>query len=133
MTTATDVPTAVTTQVYRVYINAPRERVWQAITDPEWTVRYGYGGRAEYDPRVNPGWHYRGKRVVQFWKAEDRPGTVVRVNARRTYWMSDAPIPGGIAFENFEMEAPFRAGQEFTFGAEVDGGKQAATPAGPRP
>ncbi len=60
MTTATDVPTAVTTQVYRVYIKAPRERVWQAITDPEWTVRYGYGGRAEYDPDLRPGATYRG-------------------------------------------------------------------------
>ncbi|MFL5766476.1 MAG: SRPBCC domain-containing protein [Actinomycetota bacterium] len=60
MTTATDVPTAVATQVYRVYIKAPRERVWQAITDPEWTVRYGYGGRAEYDPGLRPGARYRG-------------------------------------------------------------------------
>ena len=60
MTTATDVPTAVTTQVYRVYIRASRERVWQAITDPEWTVRFGYGGRAEFDPDLRPGATYRG-------------------------------------------------------------------------
>src|SRR4051812_45747295 len=60
MTMATDATTAVTTQVYRVYIKAPRERVWQAITDPEWTVRYGYGGRAEYEPDLRPGAAYRG-------------------------------------------------------------------------
>ena len=41
---------------------------------------------------------------------------VVRVNGRQTYWASDAPIPGGVAFENFELEAPFVAGQEFCFG-----------------
>jgi uncharacterized protein YndB with AHSA1/START domain len=60
MTTATDASTTVTTQVFRVYIKASRERVWRAITDPEWTVRYGYGGRAEFDPDLRPGARYRG-------------------------------------------------------------------------
>lgn len=50
--------TSVTTQVYRVYIKAPPEAVWDAITKPEWTDRYGYGGRAEFDLR--PGGAYRG-------------------------------------------------------------------------
>jgi uncharacterized protein YndB with AHSA1/START domain len=50
--------TTVTTQVYRVYIKATPEAVWTAITDPDWTQRYGYGGRAEYDLR--PGGAYRG-------------------------------------------------------------------------
>ena len=40
-----------TTQVYRVYIRTTPERVWDAITKPEWTERYGYGGRASYDLR----------------------------------------------------------------------------------
>jgi uncharacterized protein YndB with AHSA1/START domain len=31
-----------TTQVYRVFIKAPVEKVWTAITDPEWNQRYGY-------------------------------------------------------------------------------------------
>jgi uncharacterized protein YndB with AHSA1/START domain len=53
MTTTTNV----TTQVYRVYIKATRQAVWDAITKPEWTERYGYGGRAEYDLR--PGGAYR--------------------------------------------------------------------------
>ena len=26
------------------------------------------------------------------------------------------PIPGGVAFENVELVAPFRSGQEFVFG-----------------
>jgi len=54
-TTAT---TPATTQVYRVYIRATPQAVWDAITKPEWTERYGYGGRAEYDLR--PGGVYRG-------------------------------------------------------------------------
>jgi uncharacterized protein YndB with AHSA1/START domain len=45
------------TQVYRVEIKATPEAIWQAITDPEWTQKYGYGGRSEYDLR--PGGAYR--------------------------------------------------------------------------
>ena len=52
------VPPSVTTQVYRVYIKAPPEAVWDAITKPEWTERYGYRGRSEYDLR--PGGSFRG-------------------------------------------------------------------------
>jgi uncharacterized protein YndB with AHSA1/START domain len=40
---------ATTTQVHRVYIRATPERIWQAITDPEWNGRYGYSAPAEYD------------------------------------------------------------------------------------
>jgi uncharacterized protein YndB with AHSA1/START domain len=50
--------TTATTQIYRVYIKAKPEAVWDAITKPEWTERYGYGGQADYDLR--PGGHYRG-------------------------------------------------------------------------
>ena len=55
MTSATQ--TATTTQVYRVYIKATPEAIWDAITKPEWTDRYGYGGLPEYDLR--PGAPYR--------------------------------------------------------------------------
>lgn len=48
---------AVTTQVYRVYIKATPQQVWDAITKPEWTDRYGYGGLANYDLR--PGAPYQ--------------------------------------------------------------------------
>jgi uncharacterized protein YndB with AHSA1/START domain len=43
--------TTVTTQVYRVYIRATPEAIWDAITKPEWTERYGYAGLADYDLR----------------------------------------------------------------------------------
>jgi len=57
MTTTT---TNVGTQVYRVYIRATPQAIWDAITSPEWTARYGYGGRAEWDPELKPGATYRG-------------------------------------------------------------------------
>jgi uncharacterized protein YndB with AHSA1/START domain len=53
----TTTQTAVTTQVYQVYIKATPERIWDAITKPEWTDRYGYGGRTEFDLR--PGATFR--------------------------------------------------------------------------
>ena len=56
MTTTTE--TAVTTQVYRVYIKATPEAIWDAITKPEWTQKYGYQAPVEYDLR--PGGVYRG-------------------------------------------------------------------------
>ena len=49
--------TGTTTQVFRVYIKTSAQAVWDAITKPEWTERYGYGGRPEYDLR--PGRPYR--------------------------------------------------------------------------
>ncbi|MGP4102879.1 ArsR/SmtB family transcription factor [Nonomuraea sp. KM90] len=50
--------TAQTVQVYQVYIKATPQAIWDAITKPEWTRKYGYGGAVEYDLR--PGGTYRG-------------------------------------------------------------------------
>ncbi len=41
-TTASD--TFVETQVNKIYIRATPQAIWDAITKPEWTERYGYGG-----------------------------------------------------------------------------------------
>lgn len=51
--------TETTVQVYRVYIRASADAIWDAITKPEWTARYGYGGLSEYDLR--PGGAYLGR------------------------------------------------------------------------
>jgi hypothetical protein len=40
----------------------------------------------------------------------------VAVNGRYTYWRTRQPIPGGIAFENFELRERFHQGQRFVFG-----------------
>ena len=50
--------TTETTQVYRVYIKATPEAVWEAITQPDWTEQYLYQTRVDYDMR--PGGEYRG-------------------------------------------------------------------------
>ncbi|MEU8636820.1 SRPBCC domain-containing protein [Amycolatopsis sp. NPDC048633] len=41
-----------TVQVHRVYIKATPERIWEAITKPEWTQKYGYTGLADFDLKV---------------------------------------------------------------------------------
>lgn len=64
-------------------------------------------------------WDYKGTKVTQYWRkpaAEVNAGLKCAVNARFTYWMGKQPIPGGIAFENFELREPFRSGQSFVFG-----------------
>ena len=50
--------TAVTTKVYRVYIKATPQAIWDAITKPEWTQRYGYRGIIDYE-ELRPGATYR--------------------------------------------------------------------------
>jgi uncharacterized protein YndB with AHSA1/START domain len=55
MATALDQTT--TTQVYRIFIRATPEQIWDAITKPEWNARYGYRCPGEYDLR--PGGAYR--------------------------------------------------------------------------
>ncbi len=54
---STTTASTVTTQVYRVYIKATPQAIWDAITKPEWSERYGFGGRVEIDLR--PGGVYR--------------------------------------------------------------------------
>jgi uncharacterized protein YndB with AHSA1/START domain len=51
--------TTETTQVYRVYIKTTPQAIWDAITKPEWTERYGYHGRAQWDPELRAGATYR--------------------------------------------------------------------------
>jgi hypothetical protein len=75
---------------------------------------------AKYGKDVPSWWRYEGKPATQYWRAARQKGLVVRVNGRKTFWGTKAEIPGGVAFENFELEAPFKAGQEFHFGVTPD-------------
>ena len=74
------------------------------------------------------GWRYRPfYQLTQYWRAPaagtDSASLQVRVNARSKYWGGDSPdpsryinIPGGPAFENFELREKFLKGQTFIFG-----------------
>jgi uncharacterized protein YndB with AHSA1/START domain len=68
MTSRTEAGT--TAQVYRVYIKATPEAIWDAITKPEWTERYGYGGIAEYDLRRGGAYRARSSEAMRREGAE---------------------------------------------------------------
>ena len=108
MTTAT----ATTTQVYQVFIRATPEQVWQALVDPDWTQRYFYGTRAEYDLR--PGGRFRSvggdsgepmmegevleveppRKLVQTWRFLYDPELAAEGFTRVTYELEEAE--GGV-------------------------------------
>ncbi len=62
------------THVYRVYIKATPQAIWDAITKPEWNQRYGYCSPSEYELR--PGGKYRGL-ASEAMKAYGGPDVVV--------------------------------------------------------
>jgi len=64
-----------TVQVYRVYIKASPEAIWDAITRPEWTARYGYTGYVDYELR--PGGAYKVRPTEQFRAGAEAQGNVL--------------------------------------------------------
>ncbi len=72
---------------------------------------------AEYEPGTPWHWRYTGEVATQYWRHDDpHPQVHASVNGRMIYWGTESTIPGGIAFENFELIEPFREGAEFWFG-----------------
>lgn len=90
-----------------------------------------------YQPKSN--WRYRPPfELMQYWRVDSGGydhSLKVRVNGRAKYWAGGSDdkskyldIPGGPAFENFELRENYHAGQKFYFGLslktpdELDGG-----------
>lgn len=72
---------------------------------------------ASYEQSTANHWKYYGKKATQYWYCKDQDEDLEGlVNGRYTYWASRSPIPGGIAFENFELKAPFKEGKTYVFG-----------------
>jgi len=70
-------------------------------------------------PKARFWWWYRGEPVTQYWKKPKgtwRDDLRVKVNGRYCYWQSRDPIPGGVAFENFELNERYYSNQVFVFG-----------------
>jgi hypothetical protein len=65
-------------------------------------------------------WAYKGVNFQQYWRQPDPvdEDLVASVNGRKTYWKRQTELPGGPAFENFELQAQFYPGQTFIFGVK---------------
>jgi uncharacterized protein YndB with AHSA1/START domain len=79
-------------QVHSVYIKASAERIWQAITDPEWNGRYGYSAPSTFELR--PGGDFRAV-----------PGPGMIEGARRMGWPLPETVVDG---EVLEVDPPRR-------------------------
>ncbi|HLV04427.1 SRPBCC domain-containing protein [uncultured Georgenia sp.] len=89
-----------TTVVHTIYIAAPAQRVWDAITQSELTTQWGYGGAVEFDLR--PGGAFRnlstpqmremgmGETAVEGEVLEVDPPRLL-VLAWRPMWQPDPP------------------------------------------
>lgn len=75
MTTTAAPDIGTTTQIYRIFIKATPQAIWDAITKPEWTQKWGYGLRDEYDLR--PGGEYRGMAPDSMKKGLGLEGVIV--------------------------------------------------------
>ena len=93
MAESTNETTSVTTQVHEIYIKATPHAIWDAITTPEWTAKYGYRGPSEYDMR--PGGKFRAKATPQMM----------------TYGLPETIIDG----EVIEATPPFKLVQTYRF------------------
>lgn len=73
--------------------------------------------KGKYAPDTHVDWKYCGKVATQYWRCEQPDSRLIGcVNGRSVYWASTSPIPGGVAYENFELIEPFRMGAEYYFG-----------------
>jgi uncharacterized protein YndB with AHSA1/START domain len=75
-----------TTFQYQLFVKATPEAIWEALIDGAQTTRYGYGGRAEYDPRPGGSYkHYATDEMKQFGMPDVVvEGDVVEVDAPHT-------------------------------------------------
>jgi uncharacterized protein YndB with AHSA1/START domain len=62
------------TRIHEIYIKAPQLQIWEAITTPSWTEKYGYGAAAEFD--LKPGGAVRYKATQQM-KSFGLPDTII--------------------------------------------------------
>ncbi|GAB1645570.1 SRPBCC domain-containing protein [Krasilnikovia sp. MM14-A1259] len=122
----TDTVTATATQVYRVWIKAAPERIWAAITDPEWNARYGYQAPSFYELKPGGAFHSSAtkdmkdfatangfdvpdtildgeviecdppRRLVQTWRMLMDPTTAAEPFTRLTFEIEDAKMQAGV-------------------------------------
>jgi len=132
----TDTTTALTTQVYRVWIKATPERIWAAITDPEWNHRYAYQAPSYYELTKGGSFHATAtkemkdyaatsgfeipdtildgevleseppRRLVQTWRMLMDPSTAAEPFTTLTFEIEDAKTQPGVCKLTITHELP---------------------------
>jgi uncharacterized protein YndB with AHSA1/START domain len=104
--------------MHRVYIRATPEAIWEAITQPEWTVQYGYAPLVEYELRAGGAFRAHAnegmialdcpeiisdgevieadppRRLVQTWRMTMTPEMAAEAFTRLTHDIE--PVRGGV-------------------------------------
>ncbi len=72
-----------TVQIYKVYIKATPEAVWNAITNADWTQKYGYAPLVEYELRPHGRYRMHANEGMKALGVPDiiGDGEVIEVNA----------------------------------------------------
>jgi uncharacterized protein YndB with AHSA1/START domain len=63
MPTAAQESMNTTTHIHEIYIKAPAAAIWDAVTSPEWTKKYGYRAESEYE--LKAGGKFRAKATAE--------------------------------------------------------------------
>ena len=128
----------VTTQVYRIYIKATSQAVWDAITAPEWTQRYGYGGIVDYDltpggravQTAGPGMQAQGVtgEIVDGEVVEAEPPVKLVLTFRML--MDPTCMAEGFTRVSYDLKALEEGGVRLTVSHELDGAPNLAVMVG---
>jgi uncharacterized protein YndB with AHSA1/START domain len=138
---------AATTQVFRIVIKASAQAIWDAITSPEWSERYGYGGRVEYELRAGGQYCHKAsaemkaaglpeamivgeviesdppRKLVQTWHPLFNAATAAEAPTRLTYEIKESPAGVSTVTITHDVKgAPIVAGMVSGGGDPAQGG-----------
>ena len=103
---------SIVTRIHEIYIKASPLQIWEAITTPGWTERYGYGAAVELDLQAGGDFRYKANAQMKSFGLPDIiiDGKVLEVDPPRklvhTYrWLfSDANRAEGFTRVTWEIE-----------------------------
>jgi uncharacterized protein YndB with AHSA1/START domain len=138
---------AATTQVFRIVIKASAQTIWDAITSPEWSERYGYGGRVEYELTAGGQYCHKAsaemkaaglpekmivgeviesdppRKLVQTWHPLFNAATAAEAHTRLTYEIRESPVGVSTVTITHDVKgAPIVAGMVSGGGDPAQGG-----------
>ena len=135
-----------TTQVYRIVIKASAQAIWDAITKPEWSERYAYAGRVQYELKAGGKYHHEAspemkavgladviivgevlesdppRKLVQTWHPLFTPEMIAEPPTRLTYEIQEGKGICTVTITHDVTGAPLVAGMVQGGGDPAQGG-----------